>query len=117
MAWKVLRRRTFFTLLSLVGIGATLMSLLVAVALYDAAAGPHPPETHPDRLLTSTLATLDMGGGPMRVRPSHWLLAQALAPVRAQATVGIAGTEPLPVVAYVQGRKLPLNVKLADAGF
>ena len=31
MAWKVLRRRTFLTLLSLVGIGATLMSLLVAV--------------------------------------------------------------------------------------
>ena len=117
MAWKVLRRRTFFTVLSLIGIGTTLMSLLVAVALYDAAAGPHPPETHPDRLLTSTLATLDMGGGPMRVRPSHWLLAQALAPVRAQAMVGIAGTEPLPVVAYVQGRKLPLNVKSADAGF
>lgn len=117
MAWKVLRRRKFFTLLSLVGIGATLMSLLVAVALYDAAAGPHPPETHPDRLLTSTLMTLDMGGGPMRMRPSHWLLSKAVAPVRAQAVVGIASVEPLPVVAYVQGRKLPLHVKAADAGF
>ena len=117
MAWKVLRRRRFFTLLSLVGIGATLMSLLVAVALYDAAAGPHPPETHPDRLLTSTLMTLDMGGGPLRMRPSHWLLSKALAPVRAQAAVGIASVEPLPVVAYVQGRKLPLRVKAADAGF
>ena len=117
MAWKVLRRRRFFTLLSLVGIGATLMSLLVAVALYDAAAGPHPPETHPDRLLTSTLMTLDLGGGPMHMRPSQWLLNKALAPVRAQALVGIASVDPLPVVAYVQGRKLPLNVKAADAGF
>jgi putative ABC transport system permease protein len=117
MAWKVLLRRKFFTLLSLVGIGATLMSLLMAVALYDAAAGPHPPETHPDRLLTSTMMTLDMGGGPMHMRSSQWLLSKALAPVRAQATVGIASLEPLPVVAYVQGRKLPLNVKAADAGF
>ena len=117
MAWKVLQRRKFFTLLSLVGIGATLMSLLVAVALYDAAAGPHPPETHPDRLLTSTLMTMDMGGGPMHMRPSYWLLDKAAAPVRAQATVGIAGVEPLPVVAYVQGRKLPLRLKAADAGF
>ena len=117
MAWKVLQRRKFFTLLSLVGIGATLMSLLVAVALYDAAAGPHPPETHPDRLLTSTLMTMDLGGGPMHMRPSNWLLNKALAPVRAQAVVGIASVDPLPVVAYVQGRKLPLNVKAADAGF
>ena len=117
MAWKVLRRRKFFTLLSLVGIGATLMSLLVAVALYDAAAGPHPPETHPERLLTSTMMTMDMGGGPMHMRPSQWLLNKALAPVRAQAVVGIASVDPLPVVAYVQGRKLPLNLKAADAGF
>ena len=117
MAWKVLLRRKFFTLLSLVGIGATLMSLLVAVALYDAAAGPHAPETHPDRLLTSTLMTMDMGGGPMHMRPSQWVLNKALAPVRARATVGIAGVEPLPVVAYVQGRKLPLRLKTADAGF
>ncbi len=117
MAWKVLRRRRFFTLLSLVGIGGTLMSLLVAVALYDAAAGPHPPETHPDRLLISTLMTLDLGGGPMHMRPSQWLLNKALAPVRAQALVGIASVEPLPVVAYVRGRKLPLRLKAADAGF
>ena len=117
MAWKVLRRRKFFTLLSLVGIGATLMSLLVAVALYDAAAGPHPPETHPDRLLTSTLVTLDMGGGPMHMRPSQWLLNKALVPVRAQAVVGIASVDPQPMVTYVQGHKLPLNVKAADAGF
>lgn len=117
MAWKVLLRRKFFTLLSLIGIGATLMSLLIAVALYDAAAGPHQPETNPDRLLCSTFVTLDMGGGPMRTRPSQWLLSQTLASVRAQAAVGIASTEPLPVVAYVRGHKLPLNVKAADAGF
>ena len=117
MAWKVLWRRRFFTLLSLVGIGATLMSLLIAVALYDAAAGPRPPETHPDRLLCASMMSLDMGGGPLRTRPSHWLLTQGLAQVRAPATVGIASTEPLAAVAYVRGRKLPLNVKSADTGF
>lgn len=117
MAWKVLLRRKFFTALSLIGIGATLMSLLIAVALYDAAAGPHPPEKHPDRLLCSTLVTLDMGGGPMRMWPSQWLLSKTLAPVRAHAKVGIASTQPLPVVAYVRGHKLALNMKAADAGF
>jgi putative ABC transport system permease protein len=117
MAWKVLLRRKFFTALSLVGIGATLMSLVIAVALYDAAAGPHPPEKHPDRLLCSTFVTLDMGGGPMRMRPSQWLLNKTVAPLRAHAAVGIASTEPLPVVAYVRGHKLALNMKAADAGF
>ncbi len=117
MAWKVLLRRKFFTALSLVGIGATLMSLLLAVALYEAAAGPRPPENHPDRLLSSGLMTLDMGGGPLRTRPSYWLLSKALMPVRGLAKVAIASTEPLAVVAYIKGRKLALNVKAADAAF
>jgi len=118
IAWKVLLRRKFFTLLSLVGIGATLMSLLVAVALYTAAVGPRAPETHPDRLLCTGLMHLGTGGGMMlHMRSSYSLLNQAAAPVRAQAPVAIAAAELLPVVGYVHGHKLALNLKAADAGF
>ncbi|HEX8503729.1 MAG TPA: ABC transporter permease, partial [Hymenobacter sp.] len=117
MAWKVLLRRKFFTALSLVGIGATLMSLLVAVALYDAAVGPHPPESHPDRLLSTSLMDLDMGGGPMHTYPSAWLLNNVLSSVRGLATVAVATTGPQAVVAYVQGRKLALSLKATDAAY
>ncbi len=35
MAWKVLRRRRFFTFVSLFGIGFTLTTLLIVVAIAD----------------------------------------------------------------------------------
>lgn len=117
MAWKVLLRRKFFTLLSLVGIGATLMSLLVAVALYTAAAGPRTPETRPDRLLCTGLMHLDMGGAMLHMHSSYSLLNQTAGRVRPLARVAIAAAELLPVVSYVRGHKLALNLKNADAEF
>ncbi len=51
MAWKVLGRRKFFTFVSLLGIGFTLMSMLVVVALADHFLAPSYPEVHLDRML------------------------------------------------------------------
>ena len=48
MAWKVLRRRKFFTFVSLFGIGFTLTTLMVVVALVDHVLAPSYPEVSTD---------------------------------------------------------------------
>jgi putative ABC transport system permease protein len=60
MAWKVLARRKFFTFISLFGIGFTLITLMLVVALADHALSPSYPETQLDRMLM--LEELDMFG-------------------------------------------------------
>ena len=51
MAIKVLLRRKFFTFISLFGISFTLIVLMVAVAFFDHAFAPFPPEVNQDRTL------------------------------------------------------------------
>jgi putative ABC transport system permease protein len=51
LALKVLRRRPFFTAVSLLGVSLTLLVLTVATALFDHAFAPFPPETRQDRTL------------------------------------------------------------------
>ncbi|NVO32817.1 ABC transporter permease [Hymenobacter lapidiphilus] len=117
IAWKVLLRRKFFTLTSLVGISFTLMILLVGVALYDRAAGAYAPEQYPDRLLFGSYMQLKMpGNGEMKVRPSYWLINQHLRKLGPGVQVGISA-EVQAVAAYVGGRKLALALKPTDGGF
>ena len=51
LAWKVLGRRPFFTVISLFGISFTLMILLVVVAFFDHISGPQQPEKRIDRMV------------------------------------------------------------------
>ncbi|HKX28336.1 MAG TPA: ABC transporter permease, partial [Blastocatellia bacterium] len=51
LAFKVLRRRKFFTFISIFAISLTLVVLMVVAALLDQAFGPLPPETRTDRTL------------------------------------------------------------------
>lgn len=117
IAWKVLLRRKFFTLISLVGISFTLMILLVGVALYDRAAGAYAPELHPERLLFGRYIQLQMpGNGEMKMLPSYWLIDQHLRKLGPEVQTGISG-EVQAVAAYVGGRKLALALKPTDGGF
>ena len=58
LALKVLRRRPFFTAVSLVGIGLTLLVLTVAAAMFDHVVrrlpARDPPGAHAARLLRSS---------------------------------------------------------------
>ncbi|MBV9494828.1 MAG: ABC transporter permease [Acidobacteria bacterium] len=51
LALKVLKRRKFFTFISLVGISLTLVVLVVATAMLDDVFGPHAPQSRFDRVL------------------------------------------------------------------
>ena len=69
-------RRKFFTFVSLLGIGFTLMSMLVVVALADHFLAPSYPEVHLDRMLV--LDRMEMSGiapAGIRVRGSSSSIA------------------------------------------
>ncbi|MCB0685862.1 MAG: FtsX-like permease family protein, partial [Saprospiraceae bacterium] len=58
MAWKVLRRRKFFTFISLFGISLTLMILILASSLLESSFGKEKPLTNRDRLVFLSWVTL-----------------------------------------------------------
>ena len=51
LALRILRRRTFFTFISLFGIGFTIMALVVVAAMGEAGLGDNPPLSDRDRLV------------------------------------------------------------------
>ena len=55
---KVLLRRPFFTLVSIIGVSLTLLVLVVATAIMDHSWAPMAPETRQDRMLVSAQAFL-----------------------------------------------------------
>ena len=54
LALRILRRRKFFTFISLFGISFTIMALVVVAAMGDAALGDNPPLSKRDRLVFAT---------------------------------------------------------------
>ncbi len=54
LALRILRRRKFFTFISLFGISFTIMALVVIAAMGDAALGDNPPLTNRDELVFTT---------------------------------------------------------------
>ena len=55
LALRILRRRKFFTFISLFGISFTIMALVVIAAMGDAALGDNPPLSKRDRLVFATV--------------------------------------------------------------
>ncbi|HXY41136.1 MAG TPA: FtsX-like permease family protein [Vicinamibacteria bacterium] len=66
LALKVLRRRPFFTAVSLVGIGLTLLVLTVTTAVFDHVFAPYPPEVRQARTLL--LSFTELSGDQVRSR-------------------------------------------------
>jgi putative ABC transport system permease protein len=74
LALKVLRRRPFFTAVSLLGVGLTLLVLTVATALVDHAFAPFPPEVRQDRTLLLFFLELKGERATSRGWPGYRLL-------------------------------------------
>jgi putative ABC transport system permease protein len=77
MAFKVLLRRKFFTLISLACISTTLAILMVAATIFDNFVGNVPPETKKNRTLTVyTVAVESTNGGTNYVGPGYEFLSK-----------------------------------------
>ncbi|MCP3985148.1 MAG: ABC transporter permease, partial [bacterium] len=116
MAWKVLGRRKFFTFVSLLGIGFTLMSMLVVVALGDHFLAPSYPEVHLDRMLM--LDRMEMSGdrSSRHSGPGFKFIDRYARDLPGVERMSIV-TNTSDMVSFMSGRKEVYFTRHADAEF
>jgi putative ABC transport system permease protein len=116
LAWKVLFRRKFFTLISLFGISFTLVVLTLATAMLDHIVAPYPPETNQARTVGIYFASL---------RGEHWrrngfagyaLLDKAGRNLPNVEKLGMASM-PNGVFSYLNGQRVKSFMKRTDGVF
>ncbi len=116
LALKVLRRRPFFTAVSLLGVGLTLLVLTVATALVDHVFAPFPPEVRQERTLL--LSHLELRGKEARFRgwPGYGLLDRHARDLPGVERVAIA-TLAESAFSYRSGGRARSYLKRTDAEF
>ncbi|UCF35455.1 MAG: ABC transporter permease [Acidobacteriota bacterium] len=117
MAVKVLRRRKFFTLVSLFAIASTLVTLMVAVSFLDHVLGTRAPEVNGDRTLILSRVEFVGPKSLYRTGPGFALLDRFLRELPGVETLSIASESPARVVSYMGGTKVKLQMRRTDAEF
>ena len=114
---KVLARRPFFTFVSLFGIALTLAVLTVATALLDHTFGSVAPEVHADRMLGIFQIEMSNGEGRhYRGEAGFSLLDRNLRGLELAEEMSLF-TIPSALVTFVDGRKVPLDLRRVDGAF
>lgn len=119
LALAVLRRRKFFTFVSLFGISFTLAVLLVVTALLDSIVNGYPPETNLER----TLGVRDMvmmspdGKNTWQGPAGYGLLDKYVRTLPSAEKVSILSAEAYWVAAYKNGSKFDVGFKYTDGEF
>jgi putative ABC transport system permease protein len=116
IAIAVLRRRKFFTFISLFGISFTLTILLVLTAFIDKVVGDKYPDKKRDRSLyvsrVSQVGKNSMSSGP----PSFYFLDHYVRSLKTPVTIGIStgfnGTN-----TYVNNKKIAVNYKYTNSEY
>ena len=116
IAIAVLRRRKFFTFISLFGISFTLTILLVLTAFIDKVVGDNYPDKKRDRSLyisrISQTGKNTMSSGP----PSFYFLDHYVRAIKTPVTIaissGFSGTN-----TYVNNKKIAVNYKFTNAEY
>jgi putative ABC transport system permease protein len=116
IAIAVLRRRKFFTFISLFGISFTLTILLVLTAFIDKVVGDNYPDKKRDRSLyvsrVSQIGKNTTSSGP----PSFYFLSHYVGslktPVKIAISSGFSGTN-----TYVNNKKIEVNYKYTNAEY
>lgn len=116
IALKVLKRRRFFTFVSLFGISFTLLVLMVATSLLDHILAPMPPEVYPDRMLVVSRANLRGPHANWNGMPGYKLLDRYARGIEGVERLSIF-TVQMSVYAYPDGQKVALFLKRTDAEF
>ncbi|HWZ02087.1 MAG TPA: FtsX-like permease family protein [Mucilaginibacter sp.] len=116
IAIAVLRRRKFFTFISLFGISFTLTILLVLTAFIDKVVGDNYPDRKRDRSLY--INRLEQKGKDMNMSgtPSYYFLSHFAGsmktPVKMTIFSGFSGTN-----TYVNNKKIAVDYKFTDAAY
>ena len=114
----VMRRRKFFTFISLFGISITLTILIVLTAFYEHMFAGKYPEVYRDRSLFATMIEeQDTASGGMRRGPmSIYFIKKYISTLKTPEKVGFSSS-PNTVNTYGNGKKLKLYYKYTDANF
>lgn len=116
IALKVLRRRKFFTFISLFGISLTLVVLIVAVALLDNAFSPRAPESKFDRVIGCYTVGIYGPNFSLTSNPGYGFLNQYLRGLKSAEATSIFSTSS-PIVMYHEGRKIDTHLRRTDGAY
>jgi putative ABC transport system permease protein len=116
LAVRVLLRRKFFTLISLVGISLTLVVLMVATAMLDNLFAPRAPESRLDRTLCVYVIGQYGPEGAMTTEPGYKFLDRYVRTLPDVEKTAIF-SQPQGSAAYLGGRKIDLYLKHTDGGY
>ncbi|HKQ08351.1 MAG TPA: ABC transporter permease [Blastocatellia bacterium] len=116
IAFKVLRRRKFFTFISLFAISFTLVVLMVVTAIFDHSFGPLAPETRADRTLGVFSFKLRGKLGTKSGSAGYLFLDRYVRTLPDVERVSVFSTSS-PVAAYQTGEKVPLNLRYTDGNY
>jgi putative ABC transport system permease protein len=116
IAVAVLKRRKFFTLISLFGISFTLTILMVMTAFIDKVVNDDYPDRKRDRSLYvnsfEERGTNDMNGGAMSFYFLDHYVRGLKTPVKVAISSGVNGTN-----TYINNKKIAVNYKYTNADF
>ena len=116
IAIAVLRRRKFFTFISLFGISFTLTILLVLTAFIDKVVGDNYPDKKRDRSLYINRLEEDGKGNMNSGNPSYYFLSHFAGslktPVKMTIFSSFSGTN-----TYVNNKKIAVDYKYTDANY
>lgn len=116
IAIAVLKRRKFFTFISLFGISFTLTILIVLTAFLDKVVGDDYPDKKRDRSLYITRLEEIGKDGHSSGTPSYYFLNQYAASLKTPEKItlfsGFSGTN-----TYVNNKKIAVNYKYTDANY
>jgi len=116
MALKVLRRRPFFTFISLFAIGFTLTVLTISAALIDHTLAPMPPETRLDRTLGIYQLSAKGERIELNTQPGYKLLDRCIRGLPGAEVVTIF-SQARSVNSYLDGKKIESHMKRTDGAF
>ena len=116
VAWRVLRRRRFFTLTSLFGISFTLVVLMIATSLLDHVFAPMAPEVRQDRTLGIFRARFVGPHSEWTSAAGYRLLDRYARNLPGVERMGIVST-PGDVLSYPGGVRVDLTMRRTDAEY
>lgn len=117
VAWRGLRRRKFFTFISLFGISFTLVVLTLFVAIADHTLGPLEPEVKRDRTLVLNRVLL-LGRTSFRnTTAGYLLLDRYLRDLPGVEAMSVVSDSPARVTTFTGGGKVRLQMRRTDGAF
>jgi putative ABC transport system permease protein len=117
ITWAVMKRRKFYTFISLFGISMTLTILIVLAAFIDSSFAPEYPEVFRNRsLYVSTIKLIEKEKGTSMNPISPYFVKTYIKTMPLPEKVALTST-PMPMNTYLNGQKAKVWMKYTDAEF